>query len=59
MAIYVLLAINIASIFICHQIAKSRGGRPVLWAVLGAAFGPLAIPFALMIKPGQVDGTGK
>ncbi len=53
--IYLLLALNIASIFICHQIAKSRGANPVLWAILGAAFGPFAIPFALMLKPESAE----
>ncbi|MET0068683.1 MAG: hypothetical protein ABW096_01485 [Candidatus Thiodiazotropha sp.] len=51
MMIYLLLALNIASIVICHHIARSRGAKPFLWAVLGALFGPLAIPFALMTKP--------
>ncbi|WP_316368052.1 hypothetical protein [Candidatus Thiodiazotropha sp. CDECU1] len=55
MIIYLLLALNIASIFICHQIAKSRGANPVLWAILGAAFGPFAIPFALMLKPESAE----
>ncbi|MBT3047536.1 MAG: hypothetical protein AB2728_09300 [Candidatus Thiodiazotropha sp.] len=50
MMIYLLLALNIASIVICHYIAKSRGAKTILWAVLGAFFGPLAIPFALKTK---------
>jgi hypothetical protein len=45
-----LIALNIASIFLCHYIAKSRGKRPVYWGILGAFFGPLAIPFAFMAK---------
>ncbi|MES9994371.1 MAG: hypothetical protein ABW098_20670 [Candidatus Thiodiazotropha sp.] len=48
--IYLLLAMNIASIFICYHIAKSRGLNPVLWGLLGALFGPLAIPFALLAR---------
>jgi len=51
MFIYTLVALNIASIVICHYIAKSRGAKPVIWAVMGAIFGPLAIPFALFAKP--------
>jgi hypothetical protein len=51
MVYYLLLAINIASVFICHRIARIRGVNPVLWGILGALFGPLAIPFALMAKP--------
>jgi hypothetical protein len=49
--IYLLLGLNIASIFICHHVAKSRGTKPVFWAMLGALFGPLAIPFVFMAKP--------
>jgi hypothetical protein len=51
MMIYFLIALNIASIFVCHFIAKSRGAKPVFWGVMGAVFGPLAIPFAFMAKP--------
>lgn len=46
-----LVAINILSIFICHGIAKSRGAKPVFWGVMGALFGPVAIPFVFMSKP--------
>jgi len=53
MMIYILIALNIASIFVCHYIAKSRGAKPVFWGVLGAFIGPLAIPFAFMAKPGS------
>ena len=53
MMIYILIALNIASIFVCHYIAKSRGAKPVFWGVMGALFGPLAIPFAFMAKPGS------
>ena len=49
--IYALVAVNILSIFICHYIAKSRAAHPVFWGVMGAIFGPLAIPFALFAKP--------
>jgi hypothetical protein len=49
--IYILIALNIASIFACHFIAKSRRAKPVFWGVMGALFGPLAIPFAFMAKP--------
>jgi len=52
MMIYILIALNIASIFLCHYIAKLRGAKLVFWGVLGAIIGPLAIPFAFMAKPG-------
>lgn len=51
MMIYILIALNIVSVFVCHYIAKSRGAKPAFWGVLGAIFGPLAIPFAFMVKP--------
>ncbi len=50
--VYALIVLNILSIFLCHRIAKSRGARPVFWGVMGALFGPFAIPFAFMAKPG-------
>ncbi|MBX2881540.1 MAG: hypothetical protein KTR32_16460 [Granulosicoccus sp.] len=51
--IYILLLVNVLSIVACHQIAKSRGAKPVFWGVMGALFGPLAIPFAFMAKDGE------
>jgi uncharacterized membrane protein len=45
------VVVNIACIVLCHQIAKSRGAKPVFWGVMGALFGPLAIPFAFLSKP--------
>lgn len=47
----VLLAVNILSIFVCHFIAKNHGVKPVFWGVMGAIFGPFAIPFVMMSKP--------
>jgi hypothetical protein len=44
-------AINIACTILCHQTAKRRGAKPVFWAVMGALFGPLAIPFVFFAKP--------
>jgi hypothetical protein len=51
MIVYAIPAIFIASMFACHAIAKSRGAKPVFWVVMGALFGPLAIPFAFFAKP--------
>ncbi len=39
----------IVSAVTCYQIAKKRGRRPVFWGVMGALFGPLAIPFAFLL----------
>ena len=49
--LYTLIAINICSIFLCHIIANNRGANPVFWGVMGAIFGPLAIPFSFFAKP--------
>lgn len=51
MLIYLLLAVNLASIIVCLYIARSRGAKPVHWGIWGAIFGPLAIPFALRAIP--------
>jgi len=51
MYLLILLAINILCIIACHVIARSRGARPVFWGLMGAIFGPLAIPFAYQAKP--------
>jgi hypothetical protein len=48
---YILVVINIISIFICYDIAKKRGGNARFWGWMGLLFGPLAIPFALFCKP--------
>ncbi len=42
--------VAILSIATCHYIAKKRGANPVFWGVMGALFGPLAIPFAFLSK---------
>ena len=46
---------TILSAFICHQIAKRRGARPVFWGVMGVIFGPFAIPFAFLSKGKKTD----
>ena len=47
-AIYILFVISAVT---CHQIAKRKGLKPILWGFTGAVIGPLAIPFVLMAKP--------
>ncbi len=42
--------INISCVILCHQIAKRRGAKPVFWGVMGALFGPFAIPFVFFAK---------
>lgn len=51
MIVYLLVAVNILSIFVCHAVAQSRGTKPVFWGLMGAIFGPLAIPFAYRSQP--------
>lgn len=47
----ILLVLNVLSIFVCFYIAKFRGVKTVCWAINGAIFGPLAIPFLFFAKP--------
>jgi len=44
------LFMTLASVFLCHQVAKRRGLSPVFWGVMGATFGPFAIPFVFLVK---------
>ena len=55
MYIAILVLIFIVSAIICHLIAKNRKGNAVFWGVMGAIFGPIAIPFAFLSKPGNND----
>ena len=45
-----IIVVTVLSIITCHAIAKSRGAEPVFWGVMGALFGPFAIPFAFFAK---------
>ena len=47
----ILVVVVLVSIVACHVIAKRRGGNPVFWGLMGAVFGPFAIPFAFLAKP--------
>ena len=49
-AAYVLVMVNIISIFVCYTIAKDRGGNRRFWGWMGVLFGPLAIPFVCFCK---------
>ena len=51
MILLALIVVTIASIVACHLIARARGGNAVFWGVMGAIFGPFAIPFAFLAKP--------
>ncbi|MBD3670474.1 MAG: hypothetical protein HUJ29_06840 [Gammaproteobacteria bacterium] len=40
------LVSSIVSAFICYYLARRKQANYTFWAVMGIAFGPLAIPFA-------------
>ena len=42
--------LNIISVVICYQFAKSRGGNARFWGGLAVFFSPFAIPFAFLSK---------
>ncbi len=51
MSVTVIVALVFAaSIITCHTLAKRRGRDPVFWGLMGALFGPLAIPFIYFRK---------
>jgi len=46
----VLSIVCILSAFILWHIADKRGANTLIWAIMGAVFGPLAIPFIFLTK---------
>ena len=50
MNIAILVSSFIISAILCHYIARHRGANAVFWGVMGAVFGPLAIPFVFFSK---------
>jgi len=50
MYIAIMILTFVTSAVICHFIAKNKNANSVFWGVMGAVFGPLAIPFALLSK---------
>jgi hypothetical protein len=52
MNIAILISIYLLSIVICHFLARHRGASPVFRGVMGAIFGPFAIPFVFMARNG-------
>ena len=50
MLLAILLLVSLACIVACHYIASKRGANPVFWGLMGAIFGPFAIPFAFRSK---------
>jgi hypothetical protein len=52
-----LILVFLASIMICHMIAKKRGRNPIFWGIMGGLFGPLAIPFIYFVKTRPIDSN--
>ncbi|WP_331344251.1 hypothetical protein [Cellvibrio sp. UBA7661] len=50
-AIIVFILIPIICAIICYSVAKKRNAAVPFWVVMGALFGPLALPFVFMAKP--------
>jgi hypothetical protein len=48
--IFVLILIPIVCAGICYAVAKKRDAAIPYWVVMGAIFGPLALPFLFMSK---------
>ena len=46
----IITLIVVASIGVCYVVAKRRGANAGFWAVMGALFGPLAVPFVFLAK---------
>ena len=49
----VLVIISAICAGVCYGIARSRGSRVAFWVVMGALFGPFAIPFVFFSKPAK------
>lgn len=45
-----LLLIPVICAGICYLVAKKRNASVPFWVVMGALFGPLALPFVFMSK---------
>jgi len=52
-----LIAVSIGFGMLLYAMAQRRGNNPVIWAVLGFAFGPLAMPF-LYLTPKPKNNNG-
>ena len=48
--VFLLLAI-LLFVYLARILARRKGLDPVFWGVMGALFGPLALPFILLAKP--------
>ncbi|MFC1819796.1 hypothetical protein ACFLZG_01760 [Thermodesulfobacteriota bacterium] len=45
------ISICLICMVVCHTIEKERQANTLKWAITGASFGPLAIPFSFLTRP--------
>ena len=50
-------AISIGCAFLLWSFADKRGANTAFWALMGAVFGPLAIPFIFLTKPSRLNSS--
>ena len=46
-----LIIVNLLSMLVCYQLARSRNANRRYWLLAGLLFGPFAIPFVFFAKP--------
>lgn len=51
--IALLIIVNLLSMVICYQIAKSRKANRWYWLLVGFLIGPFAVPFVFFASPEQ------
>ena len=49
--VIILGLINLASLLICHYVARARGANVTFWTVVGSVAGPLAVPLVFLARP--------
>ena len=54
----IISALCIASAFLLWHLADRRGANTRFWAIMGAIFGPLAIPFIFLTPRKKPDAKG-
>jgi hypothetical protein len=59
MTAYLLVAITVISVGICYYAAKQRGLNKPYWILMGALFGPLAVPFVFLSKSKRKNSNGR
>ena len=45
-----LILFAVIPVVICHSVAKRRSANPIFWGIMGAMFGPFALPFVFFLK---------